>query len=137
MGWQDRYADPNWRGRIVKLPQAEEQQFQLWAKNHNAPDTKDYDMRAFWKALSDLDPRAKTAVNANDSRLHFPDTWKTPLHESFSGESIYSNPKVSGPRWNSKDQLVESNGNIVFDEKKVATDRFLRDLWDSIVGGKK
>lgn len=137
MSWQDQYADPKWRDRITKLPSAEEQQFQLWAKNHNAPITDDYDMRGFWKALSNVDPRAITAVNPNDKQLHYPDTWKTPLHESFSGESIYMAPHTKGPSWNPQDQLVAPGGRVLYDEKAQKARNFLFHVESALKGGSK
>lgn len=115
--WQDEYARPDWRSRVTALDPAAEQQFQLWAENNQAPITDDYDMRGFWKAYSDGDPQAHTTINNNDGLPHFIDRFKTPLHESFSGESIYANPASRPPRWNSKDQLVTANGRVLFDER--------------------
>ncbi len=45
--------------------------------------------------------------------MHFPDTYKTPYHKTFSNESIYALP--TAPHWEG-DQLVDQNGNIVFDD---------------------
>ena len=64
--------------------------------------------------------QGNTAVNANDGMLHYPDTYKTPLHQSFSGESIYANPNAHPPMWNEQDQLVLPDGTVVFDERKQA-----------------
>ena len=84
--------------------------------------TKDYDMRGFWKALHSGDSRAQTGINANDKQLHFPDPWKTPYHESFSGESIFASPRA--PKWNPQDQLIDPTTNrVVFDEKKAVAKR--------------
>jgi hypothetical protein len=116
--WQDQYAAPDWRKRLVTLDPEAEQQFQVWAKSNNVPITDDYDMRAFWKALSGGDPRARTAINPNDHALHFPDTFKTLLHQSFSGESIYANPASKPPKWNQRDQLVDARGRVIFDERE-------------------
>jgi hypothetical protein len=116
--WQSQYAKPDWQNNLTKLSPAEEKRFQAWAKQNRAPVTDDYDMRGFWKALEAKDPRAVTAINQTDGKLHFPDTWKTPLHKSFSGESIYANEDA--PRWNDKDQLVDKNGSVVFDENPSA-----------------
>lgn len=78
----------------------------------------DYDYRGFYRALQRGDPRAAQEVNPNDKELHFPDIWKTPLHESFSAESQYANPETA-PQWNEKDQLIDpQSGEIVFDEKE-------------------
>jgi hypothetical protein len=67
-------------------------------------------MRGFWQSGG-----GGTAVNPNDNMLHFPDTYKTPYHQSFSAESQWALPNA--PTWNSQDQLVTPDGRIVFDER--------------------
>jgi len=113
--WQMQYAIPNWQSRLTKLPPAQEGAFQMWARQNNVPITPDYDMRAFW--LNRADPNNRTSINPNDHRLHFPDTYKTPLHQSFSGESIFANPQTRPPMWNDKDQLVTFDGRVLYDER--------------------
>lgn len=108
--WQDRYARKDWRNRLTKLNPAEEEQFQEWAARTRAPITDDYDMRGFWKSGE------ATSVNQNDGLPHFTDRFKTPLHESFSGESQYADPDTRPPHWNSSDQLVTDDGSVLFDE---------------------
>lgn len=110
--WQDRYAAPDWQKRLTNLPPDEEAKFLDWARRSRAPITDDYDMRGFWKSGN------KTVINPNDGLPHYNDTYKTPLHESFSGESVYANPKSSPPMWNDQDQLVASDGTVLFDERK-------------------
>lgn len=110
--WQNNYAYPDWRNRMARLAPDQEAQFQAWARTHNAPLTADYDMRGYW-----LHGGAGAAVNPNDHQLHYPDTYKTPLHQSFSGESMFANPRSNPPRWNNRDQLVLPNGTVVFDER--------------------
>lgn len=111
--WQQRYALPDWQAKLTILSPTQERQFQKWARETKAPITDDYDMRGYW-----LHDRAQgTQINANDGLPHFTDRWKTPLHKSFSGESVYANPKSSPPRWNEKDQLVASDGTVLFDER--------------------
>lgn len=73
----------------------------------------DYDMRGFWLAKKMGDPSAQTAVNAADNQMHFPDTWKTPYHRTFSNESKYAQP--GAPRWVG-DRLVGENGTVLADE---------------------
>jgi hypothetical protein len=92
----------------------DEQEFQSWAKENRAPITDDYDMRGFWKALKSGDPRAETAINPSDNELHFPDTWKTPIHHSFSNESIYAD--ADAPHWEGN-VLVDKDGRVVVDER--------------------
>lgn len=94
--------------------------FRTWVKNNKIPfnpnDPKsDYDMRGLYKALRSGDPRAVQSANSNDGQMHFPDTWKTPYHKSFSNESIYATK--AAPAWNSKDQLISPMGSVMFDER--------------------
>ena len=71
----------------------EEPAFRKWVKDNKVPfdpDAKgpqDYDMRGFWKALQAGDEKAKSGIDPNDGKLHYPDYWKTPYHETFSAES--------------------------------------------------
>jgi len=109
--WQNRYAVPNWRAMLTKLTPKEEAAFQQWAAATKAPITDDYDMRGFWKS------GGTTAINQNDGMPHYTDTFKTPLHQTFSGESRYARPKSGAPMWNDRDQLVLPNGVVVFDER--------------------
>lgn len=115
-------------GRLTGLPKPQEQTYQTqltpaerneftqWVvDNHipfNAADPHpDYDMPGFWKAMKSGDP---TAVQASETG-HFPDTWKTPYHESFSNESKYAGKDA--PRWNDQNQLVDLQGKILFSDR--------------------
>lgn len=103
------------------LSNKDEMLFRLWVENNKVPfdvnaKVSDYDMRGFWKALQEDNPIAKTAVDPNDSRIHYPDYWKTPYHETFSAESQWADPSKA-PDWNSKDQLVMPNGTVIFDDR--------------------
>ena len=98
----------------------QEQAFRDWVKNKNVPfDPKqgvtDYDMRGFYKALMANDPRARSAIDPNDQRLHYPDYWKTPIHETFSNQSQWATP--SAPHWNGLDQLISAAGKVMFDDR--------------------
>lgn len=106
--WQERYAAPGWQQRLTRLPPGQEAQFQAWARANRVPLTEDYDMRGFWL----------NEGRAPDSRGHYPDTYKTPLHDSFSGESIYADPRSGAPRWNDRNQLVLPDGTVLFDERR-------------------
>lgn len=111
----------------TKLDPQTEQEFQQWVQQNKIPfDPKepvsDYDMRGFYQALKQGDPKAKEALNPNDNKMHFPDYWKTPYHKSFSAESKWADP-IKAPRWNDKDQLVTPDGKVVYDERKEQTDR--------------
>ncbi len=101
--------------------------FQNWVKQNKVPfdsstQNSDYDMRGFYKALQEGDPKAQEAVNPNDNQMHFPDYWKTPYHQSFSNESQWADPKKA-PKWNEQDQLITPDGKVVFDEKALAIER--------------
>jgi hypothetical protein len=101
-------------GYLTQLDPAKEAQFQQWVQQNKVPfdpsPTSDYDMRGFWQS-----DRSGTGVNPNDNMMHFPDTYKTPYHQSFSAESQWALPNA--PTWNDKDQLVTPDGRIVFDER--------------------
>lgn len=104
----------------TQLQPQEEAHFESWVKSNNVPfnpsdSHSDYDMRGFWKALQSGDKRATTAVNQADHKLHFPDTWKTPYHKTFSNESIYAKGREA-PRWEGN-VLVDKHGNTVADER--------------------
>ena len=70
-----------------------------------------YDMRGFWKAQQAGDPNAKRSTK----NMHFPDTYKTPYHKSFSGESKYATKDA--PHWEG-DRLVDKNGRVIVDESR-------------------
>lgn len=83
--------------------------------NPNAMGLQDYDMRGFYQGLQQQNPKAQSAIDPNDSRMHYPDFWKTPLHQTFYNESQWAPP--SAPQWTPNDQLASSNGQILFDDK--------------------
>lgn len=113
------YAKPSKQGYITPLTSDEAAAFSAWVKKNNVPydpsTTADYDMPGFWKALAAGDPKATQAVDPNDGKMHFTDYWKTPYHETFSRESQYALPDA--PEWNDKDQLVDKDGNVIFDDR--------------------
>jgi hypothetical protein len=95
------------------LGPGDETSFREWVKANRVPfnpllANQDYDMRGFWQAMQNGDPRAAQAEN-----LHFPDIWKTPAHESFSQDSQYAGEMA--PRWNGN-QLVSPGGRILVQE---------------------
>ena len=56
----------------------------------------------------------KAAMNTTTKSLHYPDTYKTPYHESFSAESQWA---ASGaPTWKGN-KLVTPSGEVVFEDK--------------------
>jgi hypothetical protein len=99
------------------LTPEQEPKFHEWVKQNKVPfddsQESDYDMRGFWRALQEGDPDAKTAVSAFDGRLHFPDTYKTPYHRTFSNESIYAGPDA--PHWDG-DRLIDKSGKVIADK---------------------
>jgi hypothetical protein len=105
------------------LPPPLEQQFRDWVAANGVPfDLKnpipDYDMRGFFLALMRNDPRAKPGIDRNDQRLHYPDYWKTPFHETFSNESQWALP--TAPYWVGDRFLRETGtGAVLFDDKKA------------------
>ena len=115
--WQDKYARSDWQKELTKLTPEEEQKFQAWATGNKVPITADYDMRGFWK------DGGESGINRNDGMMHYSDKYKTPLHESFSGESKYARTDIPTPRWNDQDQLVAPNGSVLFDEPAVVAAR--------------
>jgi hypothetical protein len=102
----------------TKLNPLEEAAFRQWVQTSKAPfdpnqPTQDYDMRGYWKDIASKGGNA-TQLNPNDGEMHFPDTYKTPFHQSFSAESRYAMP--TAPKWANDHQLVGSDGKVVFDE---------------------
>ena len=102
------------------LSLADEMAFRGWLKQNKVPfdpeaKVSDYDMRGFFRALQGGDPAARSAVNAFDNQMHYPDKWKTPYHESFSNESQWANS--SAPRWGDGDVLADSSGRVIFRPK--------------------
>lgn len=118
--WQWQYAKPG--PYTTQLDPQQEAAFQQWVRTHNVPfdpsPTSDYDMRGFYQALQAGDARARSAINPNDKRLHYPDVWKTPYHKGFSADSMYATE--GAPRWNEQDQLVDRSGRILLDERMAA-----------------
>jgi len=98
----------------TQLSPVEEYEFYKWVKENKIPFQEeggplaDYDMRGFWKAM----------VSGNSERapnLHFPDTFKTPFHSTFSNESKYAYP--GAPHWVG-DKLMDKSGKVIVDEGK-------------------
>jgi hypothetical protein len=98
----------------------QEKAFMTWVSKNKIPfdpteEIQDYDMRGFYKDV--LENRASTPKPGE----HFPDTYKTPYHESFSNESRYAN--YDAPRWyvNPDDpdlyHLIDKEGTVVHAER--------------------
>lgn len=56
---------------------------------------KTYDYRAFFND----NPTEAMKIATGDPVAHFRDTYKTPVHPTFSNESKYSNSRTPGGRW--------------------------------------
>jgi len=119
--WADRNSQWSIPGNYnTALPPSQEMQFRGWLKQNNVPfdvsaPVTDYDMRGFYLGLQNKNPIAVSAIDPNDSKMHYPDYWKTPLHETFSDQSQWATP--GAPAWNNQDQLVGKNGAILFDDR--------------------
>lgn len=105
----------------TQLDPGQEQFFRQWLMHNNVPFNpnatapQDYDMRGFYQALQQGNPRAQSAIDPNDSRMHYPDFWKTPLHQTFSNESQWA--PATAPQWTPNDQLAAPNGQVLFDDR--------------------
>jgi hypothetical protein len=103
------------------LDQLHEMAFRQWVQDNHVPfdpnstAPQDYDMRGFYQGLQQQNPKAMSAVDPNDGLMHYPDFWKTPIHQTFSNESQWA--PANAPAWNDKDQLVSQGGRIVFDDR--------------------
>lgn len=105
----------------TKLPQMDEFKFRQWLQDNNVPfnpnaGTTDYDMRGFYQAATQQQPGISTQVNPNDGQVHYPDRFKTPIHQSFSNESQWAG--TDAPQWVNDSQLAAPNGRVVFDERR-------------------
>lgn len=97
-----------------------EAMFRNWVADNRVPfrpdaPASDYDMRGFYQALQQGNPMARSAVNPNDNRMHYPDYWKNPSHETFSDQSQFAGP--GAPSWINDSQLAAPSGRILYDEK--------------------
>jgi hypothetical protein len=105
----------------TQLNPLDEMAYRQWVQQNQVPTNpdatapQDYDMRGFYQGLQQGNPKAQSAINPNDSQMHFPDFWKTPLHQTFSNESQWA--PANAPAWNEQDQLVSQGGRIVVDER--------------------
>lgn len=103
----------------TQLSPLEEMAFRQWVSTNKVPfnpdsQSSDYDMRGFYRGLQQNSPMSQSSVNQNDNRLHYSDYYKTPSHNSFSGESQWADENT--PRWANDTQLADPNGRVVFDE---------------------
>lgn len=112
-----KYAKPG--PYATALSPQDEVAFRQWVSANRVPfnpndQVSDYDMRGYWRDVA-ASGGSQTRVNPNDHQMHFPDTYKTPHHRSFSAESRYATD--GAPSWVNDHQLALPDGKIVFDER--------------------
>lgn len=56
-----------------------------------------------YKSWYNEDPNRAYALLNDDPNAHFDDKWKTPYHQTFSDQSVYSNAKHPGGTWGRRD----------------------------------
>lgn len=81
----------------------------------NTPGPTDYDMRGYWQAMQQGNPVARSSIDPHDNRPHYPDYWKTPLHQTFSNESQWAGQ--GAPQWINNAQLASAGGRILHDAR--------------------
>lgn len=107
----------------TQLDPGQETFFRQWLMHNNVPFNpdaaapQDYDMRGFYQGLQQGNPKAISAVDPNDGRLHYPDYWKTPIHQTLSNESQWA--PAGAPQWTPQDQLAQG-GRVLFDDRAVS-----------------
>lgn len=124
----------------TKLGTMDEIMFRQWLAENNVPfdpekGNQDYDMRGYWLGLQQGRPESRpTQIDPMDNRPHYPDTYKTPRHETFSNESQYAGPNA--PRWGPGDSLGTPSGRKVPSQQLSFMDELmLMDANKGIVGG--
>lgn len=110
------YVKPGEHVYNTPLSPGEEMAFRKWVQDNKVPfdinaKVSSYDMRGFYAAMQRGDPKAHSAVDPTDKRIHYSDYWKTPYHPTFSNESQWATPDA--PHWTEDDQLVDKNGKVV------------------------
>jgi hypothetical protein len=107
----------------TQLSPGDELRFQSWLRSNNVNfdprntgQPTDYDMRGFFQRQQQGDPIAQNRVDPNDNRMHYPDVWKTPSHETFGAQSMYStNPNA--PDWVNDRQMATPNARLTFGQQ--------------------
>jgi hypothetical protein len=91
----------------TKLKEPQERMYKKWLNATKRdtgtdlnPDDPGYDMRGYWKDIV-----ASGQFKRMEKGQHFPDTYKTPFHPTFSHESKYATEDA--PYWNGDDQLID------------------------------
>lgn len=75
----------------------------LYRRGLKVDEDPTYDYKGYFES----DPVA--AMKTAKGKGHFPDTFKNPVHPTFSDESKYSTPEHKGGKW-----IVSNNGTDVF-----------------------
>jgi len=114
-----QWAHPDWQAQMTQLPAQQEQAFNQWVQTNKVPFNPndkypDYDMRGYYQSLQQGQAPA-AGVNPIDQQLHYPDTYKTPYHESFSSESKWATE--GAPSWQNDERLVSPKGEVIFQTK--------------------
>ena len=93
----------------TNLTDAEEQQFQAWAKKSGkGNDTYDYDLRGAWKDL-------QVGEGKEYANGHMTDKYKKPNHPTFSNESQYHGTDGhEGGEW-----VKEKDGSYTFNPSET------------------
>jgi hypothetical protein len=91
------------------LTTGEEYQYREWVRHVSSmvghrlePDDISYDMRGYWKEVVQTGEWQSEHFTKG---AHFPDTYKTPYHPTFSRESRYALP--TAPFWDTKERLID------------------------------
>ena len=117
MDEHDQYYHDNFN---TQLSPEEENMFNQWLQQEGtlrgrdmSNDIIDYDMRGFYKGLSDQQRQNR------EMTPHFPDTYKKPNHPTFSNESIYNNTDNGdggvflGGSWSKKGDTFTPSQNML------------------------
>ncbi|HXI76389.1 MAG TPA: hypothetical protein VNH21_04600 [Steroidobacteraceae bacterium] len=131
LGRNQEWVRPGEHNYNTPLGGQDEASFRDWLAQNRVPfdasaPVTDYDMRGFWKGLQSGDPVAASSVNPNDNRMHYPDRWKTPYHETFSAGSQWATPDA--PNWTPDDKLIDKYGRTLFDERASPLERLMWQL---------
>lgn len=113
------YANPDWQKQMTQLTPQQQVAFQKWVQANKVPYNPndkypDYDMKGYWLSLQNNPQAQQAGINPATQSLHYPDTFKTPYHESFSSESKWAAP--GAPSWQD-DKLVTPSGQVIFEDK--------------------
>jgi hypothetical protein len=104
---------------ITPLHERTQLPFKEWVRMNKVPydpsPYADYDMPGFYLASMGGDPRAKSSISEYDKKMHYPDYWKTPYHQTFSNESQYALADTA-PYWKNNQLFDRETGEMLADE---------------------